>query len=83
MGRMVEDTAVIRAIRTALRADTNGMADVLCKGIETVVFKYVPTIDVVPVVHGQWEEDTSGYGFWICSHCGFVSEASAVNVLYK
>lgn len=42
-----------------------------------------PTVDAVPVRHGRWEEDPSGYGFWICSACGFVSEASAANVLYK
>lgn len=31
---------------------------------------------------GKWQEDTSGYGFWICSNCGFVSEASGANILY-
>lgn len=43
----------------------------------------LPTVDAVPVVHGHWKEDPSGYGFWICSACGFVSEASAADVLYK
>lgn len=42
-----------------------------------------PTVDAVPVVHGHWKEDPSGYGFWICSACGFVSEASAADMLYK
>ena len=42
-----------------------------------------PTVDAVPVRHGRWKEDPSGYGFWICSACGFVSEASAANMLYK
>ena len=41
------------------------------------------TVDAVPVRRGRWKEDPSGYGFWICSACGFVSEASAANVLYK
>ena len=41
------------------------------------------TVDAVPVRHGHWKEDPSGYGFWICSACGFVSEASAANMLYK
>ena len=45
--------------------------------------KGAPTVDAVPVVHGRWKEDPSGYGFWICSACGFVSEASAANMLYK
>ena len=42
-----------------------------------------PPVDAVPVRHGHWKEDPSGYGFWICSACGFVSEASAANILYK
>ena len=42
-----------------------------------------PTVDAVSVKHGRWKEDPSGYGFWICSACGFVSEASAANMLYK
>lgn len=32
---------------------------------------------------GQWQEAPSGYGFWICSNCGFVSEASGANILYS
>lgn len=47
------------------------------------VISNMPTVDAVPVVHGHWKEDPSGYGFWICSACGFVSEASAANMLYK
>lgn len=43
----------------------------------------VEGVDAVPVVHGRWKEDPSGYGFWICSACGFVSEASAADMLYK
>lgn len=44
----------------------------------------VESVDAVPVVHGHWKEDTGGYdGFWICSHCGFVSEASAADLLYR
>lgn len=43
----------------------------------------VERVDAVPVRHGHWNEDQSGYGFWICSACGFVSEASAADMLYK
>ena len=43
----------------------------------------VESVDAVPVVHGRWKEDPSGYGFWICSHCGFVSEASGADILYR
>jgi len=45
--------------------------------------KNAPTVDAVPVRYGHWKEDTGGYGFWICSHCGFVSEASAADLLYR
>lgn len=43
----------------------------------------VESMDAEPVRHGYWKEDPSGYGFWICSACGFVSEASAADMLYK
>jgi len=43
----------------------------------------LPTVDAAPVRHGHWKEDPSGYGFWICSHCGFVSEASGADILYR
>lgn len=47
------------------------------------ILSALPTVDAVPVRHGRWKEDTGGYGFWICSHCGFVSEASAAYLLYR
>lgn len=50
MGRLIEDTALMDAIRAALRADQDDMSAMLCNGIETVVLKYVPTVDAVPVV---------------------------------
>lgn len=31
---------------------------------------------------GKWIEDETGYGYWTCSVCGFVTEASAANILY-
>ena len=45
-------------------------------------------IDSAPTIEperktGRWVEDPSGCGFWICSACGFVSEASGANLLYK
>ena len=43
-----------------------------------------PAADVAPVVHGQWKEnDNFDDGFWVCSSCGFVSEATAAHKLYK
>jgi len=31
---------------------------------------------------GKWIEDETGYGFWTCSVCGFVSEAFGADILY-
>lgn len=43
----------------------------------------LPSVDAVPVVHGYWKEDPGVGCFWICSACGYPSEAFAANVLYK
>ena len=44
----------------------------------------LPAEDVVPVVHGRWLENVSfESGFWVCSNCGFVSEAIAAHKLYN
>lgn len=43
-----------------------------------------PTVDAVEVVHAEWKESISlDEGFWICSNCNFVSEATAAPILYK
>lgn len=31
---------------------------------------------------GKWIPDKSGIVYWICSECGFVSEAFGANILY-
>lgn len=58
--------------------------DAIC---ETVVeaMEMVKNMETVKPkrMRGRWQVDPSGYGFWICSNCGFVSEASAADVLYK
>lgn len=41
------------------------------------------TVDAVERKRGKWQVDPSGYGFWICSACGFVSEASGADLLYN
>lgn len=44
----------------------------------------LPAEDVVPVVHGRWIESVRfESGFWVCSNCGFVSEAIAAHKLYN
>ena len=79
MGRLIDADA---AVKTTWK-DT-GYTDPL--NVMTVIrdrLEALPTVDAVPVRHGRWREDTGGYGFWICSHCGFVSEASAADLLYR
>lgn len=44
----------------------------------------IEAADVAPVVHGRWiENENFDDGFWVCSSCGFVSEATAAHKLYK
>lgn len=39
---------------------------------------------VEKVWRGEWKESKNfDYGFWVCSKCGFVSEASVAPKLYK
>lgn len=43
-----------------------------------------PAADVAPVAHGRWiESESFDVGFWVCSNCGFVSEAIAAHKLYN
>lgn len=50
----------------------------------TEIVENAPTTDVVPVVYSEWlENENFDDGFWTCSACGFVSEASAAPYLYK
>ena len=88
MGRLIEANALLSEMEkysddTARSKNEYlfGMQQRLETCIELV--EDAPTVDAVPVVHGRWKEDTGGYGFWICSHCGFVSEASGADMLYK
>lgn len=76
--RAVSLETVIGMVGTYFRNVLNLNPDLLIDGIVSL-----PTVDAVEVVHGHWKKDPSGYGFWICSACGFVSEASAADMLYK
>ena len=42
-----------------------------------------PTIDAVPVRHGHWIPGNTPDAFWVCSYCGFPSEAHGAFKLYK
>lgn len=51
--------------------------------IEAIV-EELPAANVAPVVHGRWEESENiDDGFWVCSVCKFVSEASSAPNMYK
>lgn len=53
--------------------------DVLCDAIDGI-----QSADVAPIVYGEWmKNENFDDGFWTCSACGFVSEASAAPYLYK
>ena len=78
MGRMIDTDAAYAVLTDYYHHSTDTQHAALKEALEMV-----PTVDAVPVRHGRWKEDPSGYGFWICSACGFVSEASAADMLYK
>ena len=40
-------------------------------------------IDAEPVRHGRWLPDRTKNAYWICSYCGFPSEASGAFKIYK
>ena len=78
MGRMIDTDAAYAVLTDYYHHSTDTQHAALREALGRV-----ETVDAVPVKHGRWKEDSSGYGFWICSACGFVSEASAANMLYK
>ena len=82
MKKLIELDAAIEAMAELQgRAASKGELTGISKAWKRI--KALPSVDAVPVVHGHWKEDTGGYGFWICSHCGFVSEASGADILYR
>jgi len=42
-----------------------------------------PTVDAVPVIHGKWLPDRTMDSYWVCSCCGFPSEAHGAFKIYK
>lgn len=45
---------------------------------------HAPTVDAVPVRHGKWlPENRTMDAFWVCSCCGFPSEAHGAFKIYK
>ena len=55
----------------------------LCKAIISRIDN-APTVDAVPVRHGKWlPENRTMDAFWVCSCCGFPSEAHGAFKIYK
>ena len=83
--RLIDADAFDERVRLDVGLCEEELTEDFKDGISTILemMKTAPAVGAVPVVHGRWKEDPSGYGFWICSTCGFVSEASAADMLYK
>jgi len=79
MGRRLIDTDAAYAVLTDYYHHTTDTQHAALRE----ALGQVESVDAVPVRHGRWKEDPSGYGFWVCSHCGFVSEASGADILYR
>ena len=44
-------------------------------------FSGIPSVELEQK-NGEWKPDKSGNVYWICSACGFASEAFGANILY-
>ena len=63
-----KDETILRIIAGGLRHDRT----------------FAPTIEAEPVKHGRWVEHICfDDGFWVCSNCRFVSQATAAPKLYR
>ena len=78
MGKWIDTDAAYDVLTDYYHHTTDTQHAALREALERV-----ESVDAEPVRHGRWKEDKGGYGFWICSACGFVSEASAADMLYK
>lgn len=51
--------------------------------IKAIPALYAEALDEEQVKHGKWLPDRTGNVYWVCSNCGFPSEASGAFKLYK
>ena len=80
----IEREAAIKAMEKADCAVISDDADSCKADYLREIIESVPAADVVPVEHGKWIESANfDTGFWVCSKCGFVSEAIAAPKLYN
>ena len=84
MKKLIELDAAVDAVHRSYDTilDFRSDGETVANSVEDILSK-LPAVDAAPVRHGRWKEDPSGYGFWVCSHCGFVSEASGADILYR
>lgn len=74
MAEYIEREALISDIQDAV--DNGGMGSIVAGALKRYI-KRVPTADVAPVRHGQWNGEGDGYAdgeivldVWYCSECG-------------
>lgn len=86
MAEYIERETMIQAIReySGFFQDSPSTNHMILKMEAEDVARDLEAADVAPVVHGRWKEnDNFDDGFWVCSSCGFVSEATAAHKLYN
>ena len=78
----MNDTIYRQAVIDKL-ADVQGHAET--KTELKVISKVWQEVKKMPSVQktGQWLEDKTGCVYWICSCCGYPSEASCANIFYR
>lgn len=82
-GRLTDDPISRHmAITAANRADYTGLAVEDVKKVTDEVVKELKRLPSVQKI-GRWMENKTGCAYWICSCCGFSSEAFAANMLYQ
>ena len=79
MKRLIDVDAAIGGVKNRCL----GQNDVVKVEHSIISMLYMmPTIDAEPVRHGKWIPDKTGNSYWICTKCGFPSEASGAFTLY-
>lgn len=86
--RYCKDCERRKGIKNGKRRFIYDIGDAPCRacGVYDMIddLENAPTVEAEPVKRGQWKparvvDDC----FWVCSSCGFPSEASGANILYK
>lgn len=88
--RLIDGDALEKAIYEWMPKDQETWMDSKIPPIENLVISIMmtiqeqPTMDALPVRHGQWDYVTVvNGGFWRCSNCGTSSEVLGVKYLYR